>query len=191
MGASVAEVDFAPMNAFAKYTTVCLVALLVAGCGKDEVKVPAAAMPKAMSEASRPSLSGMSRKQRQAHRILETVGHLEAGLAVLTRLEAQGRLVWTSGTRPDLAGPASALARIREETEAVEADAAKEYHGNGLTQLEPVLTQMLALGNQAVPPDGSAESREWASALISAGDAMETTSPLLEDGLKSKALGGR
>ena len=177
------------MNPISKFTIVCLTGLLVASCRKDEVKVPAAALPQGLSEASRPSLSGMSRKQREGHRILEAIGYLETALAVMTRLDGQSRMVWTSPTKPDLAGPASALARIREETTLEEADIAQQYHSNGQSQLEAVLSQMLALGNQAALPEGSAESSELAAALISATDAIETISPLLEEGLRSRAQG--
>lgn len=172
------------MSFLTKYTLVGCAGLLLAACRKEDAPpVSAAASSPAGAGAEEAPLSGMSRKQREAHRILKASEYLEQGLTALTELERKGQLRWNSDNKPDLAAVAAALRSVREETARTESDETKAYHHSSLTLLNESMKQMIGFSNQAILPEGSKESREFAAALISASDVMETTSPLREKGL--------
>lgn len=173
------------MNIPAHCAAVCAAALLVASCRKeDPARLSSATPPSVTAETAEVPLSSMSRKQREAHRILEAARYLEQGLRALTALERSGQLTWISGNKADLGATAEALSSMREEIARTEADESQQYHHNSLNRLNGLMKQMLEFGNQAVLPQGSKEGREFATALLSATDAMETTSFLQENGLR-------
>lgn len=133
-------------------------------------------VPAAVEEPAGAPLSTMSRGQREAHRIRQTVGFLEKALAALTALEQKEQLTWKVVPKPDLAAFAATLTSVRAELAQSEAGGTQGFHNKASGRLNDVFQQILQLSQQAGMPEGARESRDFAAALISASDAMETTS---------------
>jgi len=179
------------MKSLTQCAALCGVALLVIGCRKDDpVQVSTAPRPPTATEAPGPSLSGMSRKQREAHRILATVQHLERGLSALSALDQEGQVAWASGAKPDMAAIAAKLTKIRDATAKTLADDGQQYFKESQPMLEETLTGMNALAGQATLPADAAGSAVLAEALISATDEMDTTTLSREKALNEQPAGG-
>lgn len=165
------------MNLRLFYNVLFVLVLPLTGCRKAD-PVPAAA-EEAVSVSDKEdgvSLAGMSREQREAHRIRQTVGFLDEALAALTALERKEQLTWKSVPKPDLAAFAATLTSVRSELAQSEENGAQSFHNQASGRLDDVFQQILQLSQQTTMPEGAPESREFAGALIGASDAMDTTS---------------